>query len=104
MSPKDTAFGYWETLCTTNPGVETPVFNKTRCDIIATNMPRCMDVHDTCRSKPDVDICNAASKVCYDGVVGFYEAESSYKGGRNRYDGKASLNLLPLIQLMKTPL
>ncbi|KAK4905972.1 hypothetical protein LTR66_017761 [Elasticomyces elasticus] len=86
MSPKDTAFGYWETLCTTNPGVDTPVFNKTRCDIIATNMPRCMSVHDTCRNNPDVDICNAAGKVCYDGVVGFYESESSYKGGRNRYD------------------
>ncbi|OQD83817.1 hypothetical protein PENANT_c015G03269 [Penicillium antarcticum] len=40
MSPKDIFFGYWETLCTTNPGVETPVFNNTRCDILATNMPR----------------------------------------------------------------
>ncbi|KAJ6027783.1 hypothetical protein N7499_001241 [Penicillium canescens] len=85
MSPKDTFYGYWETLCTTNPGVSTPVFNKTRCDIMATNMPRCMDVADTCIHNPDTDICNTASSVCMDGVTSWYENESG-EGGRNRFD------------------
>ncbi|CAI7566000.1 unnamed protein product [Penicillium discolor] len=85
MSSKDTTFGYWETLCTTNPGVSTPVFNETRCDIIATNMPRCMELYDTCAGNPDVAICTAAYAVCYKGIVGLYEDESK-KGGRNRFD------------------
>ncbi|KAJ5742693.1 uncharacterized protein N7511_011094 [Penicillium nucicola] len=85
MSPKDVAFGYWETLCTTNPGVETPVFNKTRCDIMATNMPRCMDVAETCIRNPDTDICYTASSICMDGVISWYDGESG-KGGRNRFD------------------
>ncbi|KAJ5305810.1 hypothetical protein N7508_004825 [Penicillium antarcticum] len=85
MSPKDIFFGYWETLCTTNPGVETPVFNNTRCDILATNMPRCMNVADTCIHNPDTDICNTASSVCMNGVVNWYDNESG-KGGRNRFD------------------
>lgn len=90
MSPKDTAYGYWETLCTTNPGVSSPVFNKTRCDIMASNMPRCMDVADTCIQHPDTSICQAAASVCYEGVTGFYENETG-KGGRNRFDSmKAS--------------
>ncbi|KAJ5961151.1 uncharacterized protein N7479_008301 [Penicillium vulpinum] len=85
MSPKDTAFGYWETLCTTNPGVSTPVFNQTRCDIIATNMPRCMEVYDTCTKSLDTAICTAASSVCYKGIISWYEEESK-AGGRNRFD------------------
>ncbi|KAJ5774696.1 hypothetical protein N7457_009592 [Penicillium paradoxum] len=85
MSPKDVVFGYWETLCSTNPGVSEPVFNQTRCDIIAENMPRCMDVFDTCMEHPDVDICTTAYSVCYKGIVGLYEDESK-KGGRNRFD------------------
>lgn len=44
VSPSDRAFGYWETLCTIKPGVEKPVFNQTRCDIIAENIPRCTEV------------------------------------------------------------
>jgi cathepsin A (carboxypeptidase C) len=96
MSPKDTAFGYWETLCTTKPGVKTPVFNETRCDIIATNMPRCMQVHDVCLGQPDLAICEAAGTVCYKGFIGLYEDESGYKGGRNRYDGEQC----PLTQLL----
>ncbi|KAJ5948127.1 carboxypeptidase Y [Penicillium verhagenii] len=85
MSPKDSTFGYWETLCTTNPGVPEPIFNKTRCDIMAANMPRCMQVLDTCINNPDPAICSAASQVCYDGVVGWFDNES-YAGGRNRFD------------------
>ncbi|KAJ5551611.1 hypothetical protein N7535_000444 [Penicillium sp. DV-2018c] len=85
MSPKDTTFGYWETLCTTNFGVSSPVFNETRCDILAENMPRCMDVYDTCMKNPDTAICAAAESVCYKGIVGWYEDESG-KGGRNRFD------------------
>jgi cathepsin A (carboxypeptidase C) len=88
MSSKDTTFGYWETLCTTNPGVSTPVFNETRCDILATNMPRCMEVYDVCINSLDPDICKAASSVCYKGIVGWYEDESSHKGGRNRFDSE----------------
>ncbi|CAI7609423.1 unnamed protein product [Penicillium glandicola] len=85
MSFKDTTFGYWETLCTTNPGVSTPVFNQTRCDIMATNMPRCMEVFDTCAKSLDFAICTAAYSVCYKGIIGWYEDESK-KGGRNRFD------------------
>ncbi|KAJ5275762.1 hypothetical protein N7524_001915 [Penicillium chrysogenum] len=85
MSSKDITFGYWETLCTTNPGISTPVFNQTRCDIIAANMPRCMEVYDTCAKGPDLAICTAAYSVCYKGIIGLYEDESK-KGGRNRFD------------------
>lgn len=87
VSPLDTAFGYWETLCTTNPGVETPVFNQTRCDIMASNLPRCMDLAKVCYSHPDPDICNAADKVCWDGVIVHYDGESGgLNGTRNRFD------------------
>ncbi|PWY91636.1 alpha/beta-hydrolase [Aspergillus sclerotioniger CBS 115572] len=85
MSPKDTIFGYWEALCTTNPGVPEPIFNQTRCDIMATNMPRCMNVAETCARNPDPAICHAAESVCYDGVMKWYEDESG-KGGRSRFD------------------
>jgi cathepsin A (carboxypeptidase C) len=83
--PRDTNFGFWETLCTTNPGVETPVFNQTRCDIIATNLPRCMALIDVCYKNPDPAICIAADEVCMDGVVLLYDGESG-AGGRNRFD------------------
>jgi len=85
VSPLDTAYGYWETLCTTNPGVKEPIFNETRCEIIAANLPRCIDVTKTCYDRPDPAICNAASMVCWDGVIGHYNSES-YAGGRNRFD------------------
>ncbi|TVY56314.1 Carboxypeptidase Y-like protein [Lachnellula cervina] len=85
VSPLDTAYGYWETLCTTNPGVNEPVFNSTRCDIMAANLPRCMDVSRTCYEHPDPAICQAASTVCWFGVIEFYDGES-YAGGRNRFD------------------
>ncbi|KAI4669144.1 uncharacterized protein J4E79_001187 [Alternaria viburni] len=85
VSPRDTNFGFWETLCTTNPGVETPVFNQTRCDIIATNLPRCMALIDVCYKNPDPAICLAADNVCMEGVVLLYDGESG-AGGRNRFD------------------
>ncbi|KAF4631889.1 hypothetical protein G7Y89_g6241 [Cudoniella acicularis] len=85
VSPLDTAFGYWETLCTTNPGVKEPIFNSTRCDIMATNLPRCLDVSKACYDHPDPAICQAASTVCWDGVIKYYDGES-YAGGRNRFD------------------
>lgn len=87
MSPKDSAFGYWETLCTTNPGVEEPVFNNTRCDIMAANLPRCQELSDICTKYPDAAVCSAASKVCYEGVIGWYDDES-HAGGRNRFDSE----------------
>jgi len=87
VSPLDTAFGYWETLCTTNPGVKSPVFNQTRCDLMATHLPRCLDLSKVCYSHPDVDICEAAGKVCWDGVIHHYDGESGGPpGSRNRFD------------------
>ncbi|KAF1350543.1 carboxypeptidase Y precursor [Lizonia empirigonia] len=52
VSPLDTAFGYWETLCTTNPGVDSPIFNHTRCDIMATHLPRCLELARVCYDHP----------------------------------------------------
>ncbi|KAM0402587.1 hypothetical protein ACHAPZ_005526 [Fusarium culmorum] len=86
VSPLDTAFGYWETLCTTNPGVSEPIFNSTRCDIMAANLPRCLDLARVCYEHPDHAICSAASEVCWEGVIKWYDGESGSNGGRNRFD------------------
>lgn len=98
VSLSDTMFGTWETLCTTNPGVEKPVFNETRCEILATNIPRCLEVSRTCDTRPDPAICAAAFSVCWEGVVGYYDGESG-KGGRNRYDSNNTFlfSLSPII-------
>ena len=85
VSPLDTSYGYWETLCTTNPGVVEPVFNSTRCDIMATHLPRCTELLEICYNHPDPAICLAAERVCWDGVIKWYDGESG-KGGRNRFD------------------
>ncbi|PSN61633.1 alpha/beta-hydrolase [Corynespora cassiicola Philippines] len=85
VSPLHTAFGYWETLCTTNPGVDSPVFNQTRCDIMAENLPRCMNLARVCYDHPDPAICTAAQEVCWKGVIEHYDGESG-AGGRNRFD------------------
>lgn len=85
VSPLDTAFGYWETLCTTNPGIKAPIFNETRCDIMATNMPRCMELAKICYGHPDPAICSASGEICWKGVIEYYDGESG-KGGRNRFD------------------
>ena len=87
VSTPERIYGYWETLCTTNPGVERPVFNETRCDIIASNLPRCLEVLETCIQRPDIAICSAATQVCWDGILAYYDGESG-KGGRNRFDSK----------------
>jgi cathepsin A (carboxypeptidase C) len=80
-----TAFGYWETLCTTNPGTKSPVLNETRCDIMAENLPRCMDLAQVCYSHPDPAICAAADHVCWYGVIQYYDGEAG-AGGRNRFN------------------
>lgn len=85
VSPLDTAFGYWETLCTTNPGVKSPIFNQTRCDIMAAHLPRCLDLARLCYDHPDPAICAVGEKVCWDGVIEHYDGESG-PGGRNRFD------------------
>ncbi|KAF2473664.1 alpha/beta-hydrolase [Lindgomyces ingoldianus] len=85
VSPLDTAFGYWETLCTTNPGIKSPIFNSTRCDIMASNLPRCMNLAQVCYQHPDPAICAAASTICWNGVISHYDSESG-PGGRNRFD------------------
>jgi len=86
VSPMDIHFGYWETLCTTNPGVEEPIFNKTRCDIMAANLPRCLDLARLCYSHPDPAICAVGSTICWEGVIKYYDGESGEWGDRNRFD------------------
>lgn len=87
VSPLHTAFGYWETLCTTNPGTKSPVFNQTRCDIIAANIPRCMDLGRVCYEHPDPALCAAAEQVCWEGVIVHYDGESGdFGGNRNRFN------------------
>lgn len=92
VSPKDTSFGYWETLCTTNPGVTKPIFNETRCDIMAANLPRCTELLSVCYKNPDPAICSAAEGVCFKGVIEYYDGES-YAGGRNRFDSESPSRL-----------
>jgi cathepsin A (carboxypeptidase C) len=93
VSPLDTVYGYYETLCTTNPGVKEPVFNETRCDIIASNLPHCMAVVQTCYDHPDIAICEAANAVCRDRVIKWYDDEASFVGGRSRFDITASCKM-----------
>ena len=93
VSPLDTAYGYYETLCTTNPGVKEPVFNETRCDIIASNLSRCMAVVQTCYDHPDIAVCQAAYVVCRDGVLKWYDDEAGFVGGRSRFDITASCEM-----------
>jgi cathepsin A (carboxypeptidase C) len=85
VSPLHISYGYWETLCTTNPGVSSPVFNTTRCDIMAANIPRCMSLAKICYAHPDPEICFVAGKACWDGVIVHYDGESG-PGGRNRFN------------------
>jgi cathepsin A (carboxypeptidase C) len=85
FSPLDIAFGYWETLCTTNPGISIPIFNSTQCDIIAANLPRCMHLAKICYDNPDPAICLAVDEVCRNGVLKHFDQEG-YEGGRNIYD------------------
>ena len=52
---------------------------------MAENLPRCLDVAKICYDNPDPAICQAASSVCWEGVIKWYDSES-YAGGRNRFD------------------
>lgn len=67
ISPADRVYGYWETLCTTNPSVPKPISNKTRCDPMADNMPPCLHVIDACYKDLDAAICSAALEICNKG-------------------------------------
>jgi cathepsin A (carboxypeptidase C) len=68
---------------------------------MAANMPRCMELMDTCNKHPDPAVCNAASMVCYEGIVGWYDNES-YAGGRNRYDSRSKVLLGQIIKYSHT--
>lgn len=97
VSPLDVSYGFWETLCTTNPGVEQPVLNETRCDIMAENMPRCLELAKVCYVHPDPAICRAADSVCEEGVMNYFD-HAGEKGGRNPFDSKSNQHLLLLDQ------
>lgn len=84
VSPLDTAYGYYETLCTTKPGVAQPVFNHTRCQIIADALPRCQNAYEACYRYPDV--CKATDESC--GVIGQLFHNESHAGGRDPFDSK----------------
>lgn len=53
---------------------------------MATNLPRCMDLAKVCYNHPDFEICQAANKICWNGVISHYDGESGGQGGRNRFD------------------
>ncbi|KAI9731326.1 MAG: hypothetical protein M1834_005229 [Cirrosporium novae-zelandiae] len=84
FSPLDTTWGYYETLCTTKPGIREPVFNETRCQIIAETLPRCAYVHEACYKYPDEILCKAADQVCQEIRRLFYD--ESHAGGRDPFD------------------
>lgn len=84
VSPLDTTYGFWETLCTTNPGVDHPVLNETACDAMAENMPRCLDVSKVCYDHPDPAICLAAGLVCANGVMNHFD------NSKNPYDSECN--------------
>ena len=84
VSPLDTTYGYYETLCTTKPGVAKPVFNQTRCQIIAEALPRCIYVYEACYRYPDEVLCKATDQVC-EPIRQLFHNES-YAGGRDPFD------------------
>jgi cathepsin A (carboxypeptidase C) len=45
-----------------------------------------MDLARVCYNHPDFEICQAANKVCWDGVIKHYDGESGANGGRDRFD------------------
>ena len=54
---------------------------------MAAKMPRCINVAEVCYRNSDPAICHAASRVCYESIVGMYDDESG-KGSRNRFDSE----------------
>ncbi|EAW09791.1 putative carboxypeptidase Y [Aspergillus clavatus NRRL 1] len=84
VSPMDTLYGYYETLCTTKPGVDAPVLNRTRCGIISENLPRCLNIYEVCYQHPEKVVCEATDVVC--GVIKELYHNESYAGGRDPFD------------------
>ncbi|KAK7420506.1 hypothetical protein QQX98_002704 [Neonectria punicea] len=85
VSPMDTTWGYYETLCKVLPGQKAPVFNETRCSAIAEALPRCMYVHKACYDYPDPLICQAADSFCMTQIRNLYDSEAG-AGGRDPFD------------------
>lgn len=85
VSPMDTTWGYYETLCKPRPGQLKPVFNETRCNAIAEALPRCMYVHEACYEYPDPLICQAADSFCMTEIRDLYDKETG-AGGRDPFD------------------
>ena len=65
---------------------------------MATNLPRCIEVAKICYDHPDPAICNAASTVCWHGVIKYYDGES-YAGGRNRFDSNVPAHCIVLASI-----
>ena len=89
VSPLDTAYGYYETLCTTKPGVNEPVFNHTRCQIIAESLPRCLYVYEACYRYPDEILCRTTHQAC--GMIGALFHGESHAGGRDPFDSMIAI-------------
>ncbi|KAH6887662.1 Alpha/Beta hydrolase protein [Thelonectria olida] len=85
VSPLDTTYGYYDTLCTTKPGVPEPVFNTTRCDEIAEALPRCVYLHEACYEYPDPILCHAADSFCSSEIRALFDDETG-EGGRDPFD------------------
>ncbi|KAH8663267.1 Alpha/Beta hydrolase protein [Ilyonectria robusta] len=85
VSPLDTTYGYYDTLCTTKPGVPEPIFNATRCTQIAEALPRCVYLHEACYEYPDPILCHAADSFCSSEIRALFDNETG-KGGRDPFD------------------
>ena len=85
VSPLDTLYGYYDTLCTTKPGVPEPIFNSTRCAQISESMPRCAYLHQACYEYEDAIICQAADNFCMTKIRDLYDDEVG-AGGRDPFD------------------
>ncbi|KAJ9145097.1 Carboxypeptidase [Pleurostoma richardsiae] len=85
VSPLDTTYGYYETLCTTKPGVAEPIFNATRCALIAEALPRCEYLHEACYAYPDDILCHAADSFCSGQIRALFDGETG-AGGRDPFD------------------
>ena len=85
VSPLDTLYGYYDTLCTTKPRLIAPVFNATRCAQIADAMPRCAHLHKACYEYEDAIICQAVDNFCMTEIRDLYDDEVG-AGGRDPFD------------------
>ncbi|KAK7424042.1 hypothetical protein QQX98_000652 [Neonectria punicea] len=85
VSPLDTTYGYYDTLCTTKPGVSEPIFNETRCAQIAEALPRCVYLHQACYEYPDPILCHAADSFCSNQIRALFDNETG-EGGRDPFD------------------